>query len=629
MLVIGTAGHIDHGKSAIVKRLTNTDPDRLPEEQARGMTIDLGFAFYETPENETIAFVDVPGHERFVKNMVSGVGGIDVVMLVIAADDGWMPQSEEHFQIVRLLKIRNGIIIINKSDLADAEWLDLLEAEIKEKVAGSFLENAPIIKVSAITGDNFEELQSYLHTLPSKIKSQRNIGKPRLYIDRTFIRPGIGGVVTGTLRGGELTVGQTINIFPANVEAKIKSLHSNNADVHTAVPGQRTAVSFTGVDKSIRERGGVILADQNIDQVFENKVLALSIEMLPHAAVPLEDRRRMLCIIGTTEVEGEVRLLNTKYINPGEQGIVFFKPDNPLYALLGEKYIGRLPTPMVTIGGGEVLDYLPYFPRKKNYDSFGYLQERTNLTLEKLILTELQKEFILPKEGMLPLADFSEKAVNNQIKNMWQKKVIQIFEGHIYFEQYFKDAITVFKQEIEKHLEENAHLNGLLIEQIEQVSTLQNSKVGIFLKYLISTGEILKTNDKYTPTGQEMVLKGAVKNTYELIMNELAIQKYTPPTIKNLIHLGKQGRNAIRFIIDTSQANKCGADFLFLTDAWNEIILFIKDSLQKNNEFKVSDLKEKFDMSRKYTIPILEETDRRKITARSGDIRIKGENFES
>lgn len=629
MLVIGTAGHIDHGKSAIVKRLTNNDPDRLPEEKARGMTIDLGFAFYETPDNDTIAFIDVPGHERFVKNMISGVGGIDLVMLVIAADDGWMPQSEEHFQIVRLLKIKNGIIVINKIDLADEEWLELLESEIKEKVAGSFLEDAPIIKVSAQTGENFDGLQAYLNKLSSQIKSQRDIGKPRLYIDRSFVRPGIGGVVTGTLKGGELSVGQTVTIFPANIEAKIKSLHSNNTDVQTAVPGQRTAVSFTGVDKSILGRGSVILASQNIEPVLENKVLALSVEMLPHAAVPLEDRRRMLCIIGTTEVEGEVRLLDKKYISPGEKGILFFKPDNPLYALLGEKWIGRLPTPMVTIGGGEVLDYISYFPRKKDLNAYSYLQERTNITLEKLILSELQKEFILPNETLLPLADFSEKAVNNQIKNMWQKKIIQIFEGHIYFEKYFSDAIKVFKKEIEKHLEENAHLNGLLIEQIEQVASLKKSKIDIFLKYLISTGEILKNGDKFTPTGQEMILKGAVKNTYEIIMRELSENRHNPPTIQNLIHVGKQARNAIRFIVDTSQAYKCGSDFLFLTEAWDEIISFIKERINTHKELKVSDLKEKFNMSRKYTIPILEETDRTKITARNGDVRIKGDNFEN
>ncbi|MFQ6008847.1 MAG: selenocysteine-specific translation elongation factor, partial [Candidatus Zixiibacteriota bacterium] len=256
MIVVGTAGHIDHGKSSIIKRLTGTDPDRLPEEKARGMTIDLGFAFYRTTSDEEIAFVDVPGHERFVKNMIAGAGGIDVVMLVIAADDGWMPQSQEHFQIVRLLGIRNGFIVINKIDLVQNDWLELLQQDIRTKVKGSFLEDAPILMVSAETGEGFEQLQNYLNSLPKKIAVARDIGKARLFIDRSFVRPGIGGVVTGTLRGGSLSVGQTVSVWPSMATGKIRSLQSNNQDVHTAHPGQRTAVSFTGIDKEQLRRGG-------------------------------------------------------------------------------------------------------------------------------------------------------------------------------------------------------------------------------------------------------------------------------------------------------------------------------------------------------------------------------------
>ncbi|MEW5995900.1 MAG: GTP-binding protein, partial [Candidatus Zixiibacteriota bacterium] len=191
MLVVGTAGHIDHGKSAIIKRLTGTDPDRLPEEKARGMTIDLGFAFYKTPEGNEIAFVDVPGHERFVRNMIAGVGGIDIAMLVIAADDGWMPQSQEHFQIIRLLGIRDGFTVINKIDLVEKDWLDLLEQEIREKVHGTFLSDAPVFRVSAETGEGFESLRDYLDRLPHRAAARKNVGKARLFIDRSFVRPGI------------------------------------------------------------------------------------------------------------------------------------------------------------------------------------------------------------------------------------------------------------------------------------------------------------------------------------------------------------------------------------------------------------------------------------------------------
>ena len=231
MLVIGTAGHIDHGKSAIVKRLTGTDPDRLPEEKDRGMTIDLGFAFRDAADGERLAFVDVPGHERFVKNMVAGAGGIDAVMLVVAADDGWMPQSREHFQIVRLLGIRHGLVVINKIDLVESDWLELLEDDIRQKTAGSFLADAPIFRVSAVSGEGIEALAAHLDALPAMISAQRDIGKARLNIDRSFVLPGIGGVVTGTLRGGSLSVGQAVSIWPKRATGKIRSFRANNEEV--------------------------------------------------------------------------------------------------------------------------------------------------------------------------------------------------------------------------------------------------------------------------------------------------------------------------------------------------------------------------------------------------------------
>ncbi|MCM2271467.1 MAG: GTP-binding protein, partial [candidate division Zixibacteria bacterium] len=220
MIVIGTAGHIDHGKSSIVKRLTGTDPDRLPEEKARGMTIDLGFAFYHTDAGETIALVDVPGHERFVKNMIAGAGGIDAVMLVVAADDGWMPQSQEHYQIVKLLGVRHGFIALNKCDLAEPDWLTMLEQEIRARVADSFLKDAPIFRISATTGVGFDSLAQYLNSLPARIASRKDLGKARLYVDRSFVRPGIGGVVTGTLRGGSLSVGQPVSVWPSMAQGK-------------------------------------------------------------------------------------------------------------------------------------------------------------------------------------------------------------------------------------------------------------------------------------------------------------------------------------------------------------------------------------------------------------------------
>lgn len=629
MLVIGTAGHIDHGKSSIVKRLTDTDPDRLPEEKKRGMTIDLGFAFYDTNDNNTIAFIDVPGHERFVKNMVAGVGGIDSLLLVVAADDGWMPQSEEHFQIVRLLNIRHGAVIINKIDLADQELIELLEIEIREKVKGTFLENSPIFKLSAETGQGFDLLEDYLNELPSKLSSKRNTGKPRLYIDRSFIRPGIGGVVTGTLRGGEFKIGQNVIIFPSMEKSKIRSLHSNNREMKSVSPGQRTAVSFSGVDKNVLVRGGVILDDEDHNKIQQNQVLALSIEIIEEFKHSITDQRKMLLILGTSEIEGEIRMYNPKELRAGDSGIIFFKPDDPLYSLIGDTYIGRLPTPMETIGGGQVLDKLKHFPKRKDLKKYDYLISRSKMNINSLINSELQKRIIVPVEDLLSDSIFSKKEIEEQVKILWNKKEIYIFEGAIYIPKNLENYIQSFKNLINKKLESKPNITGLTVEQIISITGIESEQVKLLINYLESNGAMIKDKETYNLTGRDMALKGSVKQAYEEIMKQLVENPYAPPSLTKIASKGKIYKEAIKFIIDTKLGYKCGSEFIFLTNIWNEIIGFITDTLTKKDVLAVADLKEKFGFSRKFVIPILEETDRIKITERSGDIRIKGSNFEN
>ncbi len=628
MLIIGTAGHIDHGKSSIVQRLTGTDPDRLPEEKARGMTIDLGFAFYKTPTDDTIAFVDVPGHERFVKNMVAGVGGIDVVMLVIAADDGWMPQSQEHFDIVRLLNVKNGLVVVNKIDLVEPDWVQLLESEVREKVKGSFLENAPIFAVSAQTGSGFKELTDYLNQLPDHVKGQKDIGKARLYIDRSFVRPGIGGVVTGTLRGGTLSVGQQVGIWPSGKSAKIRTLHSNNRNVETAVPGQRTAVSFTGIDKEMLVRGGVVCSSRDISYFRDNPVAALSVEMLNDAEVPLTDRRRVLVIVGTSEIEGEVRIYSDKQISPGGKGIVFFRPDDPMLSFIGDRFILRLPTPMVTLGGGQVLDHFEHFPRKRDYSRLEYLQKRLPVSVEQLVLSELQKNTIVPVKGMLSASDFSANEVESVVKDLWSRKKIRLFEECAYDPSYLDVALSEFKSSVAHHLEENPHLKGLTIDQLMVINKLDQSRTELLTRFLIKNGEIVKTADKYNLLGRGMSLKGPVKSAHDDIIAILRMEPYAPPNLLGFSNKGKSHKEAIGFILETGEGYKCGADFIFLAEVWNEVVSFVKDRIATNGSMSVADLKERFGFSRKYAIPILEETDRIRLTKRDGDVRVKGARFD-
>ncbi len=629
MLIVGTAGHIDHGKSSIVLRLTDVDPDRLPEEKSRGMTIDLGFAFYDTPMGETVGFVDVPGHERFVKNMIAGAGGIDTVMLVVAADDGWMPQSQEHFQVVRLLGVQHGFVVVNKCDLVDDDWLDLLVEEVKDKVSGSFLDSAPIFRVSAATGQGFEDLRAYLDTLPDKLAGRADIGKPRLYIDRSFVRPGMGGVVTGTLRGGRFALGQNVTVWPSGQSGKIRALQTNNRDVDRAFPGQRTAMGFTGIDKEELVRGGVVLPAQSLEFYRENPVLAVDMELVSEAIVAVKNRRRLLLIIGTTEMEGEARLYGAReQLQPGERGIVFFKPDEPVYSLIGDPFIARLPTPMVTIGGGRVLDHLPHFPRRRHMARFAYLEQRRDLTAESLVASEVRHRVVMSLDRLLFNAEIAATHVQQTVDRLVEQGVMGRSGKIVWEHESFQERLDELVSALDGYLQANPHVSGLTRDQVQELSPLPVATTEVMLRVLAETGRIIKSGDKYNLVGRGQRLEGAVKEAYNDIMRQLEADRFAPPSLANLAKGGKPHKEAIRFIIESGLVHKCGSEFLFLRDVWNEIVSFIVERLNETGELAVTELRERFGFTRKFAIPILEETDRMGLTRREGDVRVKGGKFE-
>ncbi|MBI5266904.1 MAG: selenocysteine-specific translation elongation factor [candidate division Zixibacteria bacterium] len=629
MIIVGTAGHIDHGKSSIVKRLTGTDPDRLPEEKARGMTIDLGFAFYHTPSGEEIGFVDVPGHERFVKNMIAGAGGMDVVMLVVAADDGWMPQSQEHFQIIKLLGVRHGVVVINKIDLATPDWLNMIEQDIREKVKDSFLADAPFFRVSANTGSGFDELGNYLNALPQRLRGKSDIGKARLYIDRSFIRPGIGGVVTGTLRGGALSVGQPVSVWPNRATGKIRSLQSAGRIVDTAHPGQRTAVAVTGIEKELLVRGGVICDRTDTSFIAEHQVFALYLQMLPEALVPLEDRRRVFVMVGTSEVEGEVRLFGSERIPPGGSGIVFVRPDQPLYALAGDRFILRLPTPMVTLGGGKVLDHLEHFPRRRDLPSLDYLRKRLGDNLSDWIESELEKCLFVLRGQLMEHADVSFAEVSAIAEKLLADKNLFQFGDYLCHAASIEREGEEVSRLLGEELGRQPHLKGLTADWVAAAINRPLPLTRTLLDYLVSAGVLTATGDLFNVAGRGLSIKGVIKEAHDKMMSELKTSPYAPPTLEQLASRGKVFQQAIAFMIDSGEVYKCGADYLFLMPVWLEIVSFVKSRLTSGATLAVGDLKERFGLTRKWAIPILEETDRIRLTQRQGDVRIKGDRFDA
>jgi selenocysteine-specific elongation factor len=361
-VVVGTAGHIDHGKTSLVKALTGIDTDRLPEEKARGITIDLGFAFLEEPGELTIEIVDVPGHERFVKNMLAGVGGIDVALLVVAADEGVMPQTREHLAICALLKIRTGLVALTKADLVDADWLELVRDDVTGLTRGTFLEGAPILPVSAKTGQGLAELRAAMRSLAGAVPGRGTDALPRLPIDRVFTVRGFGTVVTGTLTSGRLAVDDRVEVFPRGATAKIRGLQIHGRTVTEARAGQRTAINFQGLERAAVERGDVVgLAGT----LLPTTLLDATLELLPDAPRPLRSRDRIRLHAGTNEIMARVVLLDRASLEPGERAFARFRLEGPLVALPGDHFVVRSYSPMITIGGGTMLDIDPPRVRRK------------------------------------------------------------------------------------------------------------------------------------------------------------------------------------------------------------------------------------------------------------------------
>src|SRR5687768_2637577 len=352
-LIVGTAGHIDHGKSALVRALTGTDPDRLPEEKRRGITIDLGFADLQLDDLK-VGFVDVPGHERFIKNMLAGAHGIDLLALVIAADEGVMPQTREHFDICRLLGVRNGLLVITKTDLVDEEMLALVEDEARELVTGSFLENAPLVAVSSRTGAGLNDLKAQLSEMGKRVPARSQDFVMRLPIDRAFSMKGFGSVVTGTLISGKITEGDELELLPSRTNVRVRGLQVHNKPVHEAHAGQRTAVNLAGIDTAQIERGMVLAPAGRLRPM---QVIDVWIDVLPGASRGVRSRSRVRFHHSAAEVLGRVRVLeSSSEIAPGKGGLAQLRLEAPVVALHGDRFILRSYSPAETIAGGVIVD---------------------------------------------------------------------------------------------------------------------------------------------------------------------------------------------------------------------------------------------------------------------------------
>ncbi|MBI4839975.1 MAG: selenocysteine-specific translation elongation factor, partial [candidate division NC10 bacterium] len=386
-LIIGTAGHIDHGKTTLVKALTGIDTDRLKEEKERGISIELGFAFLRLPDGVQAGIVDVPGHERFVKTMLAGVGGIDLVILVIAADEGVMPQTREHLHICALLQVKRGLVALTKSDLVEAEWLEMVRADIVETLKGTFLDGCPVVPCSATTGQGLPELLQAIQDQAAAAEPKRTEGTVRLPVDRVFTIKGFGTVITGTLWSGTLAVGDEVAILPADLRSRVRRLQVHGQTVERAVAGQRTAVNLPGLEVSQIERGDVLCLPGTL---HSSETFDATLSLLPDAPRPLVNRARIRFHLGTSERLARVVLLDREELQPGGQAYVHLRLETPSAALPADRYVIRSYSPAVTIGGGSILDPNPpreRRPRAKMIEHLRILEQGSPTDrLERLLL---------------------------------------------------------------------------------------------------------------------------------------------------------------------------------------------------------------------------------------------------
>ena len=633
-LIVGTAGHIDHGKSALVRALTGTDPDRLPEEKRRGITIDLGFADLQL-QNLRIGFVDVPGHERFVKNMLAGAHGIDVLALIVAADEGVMPQTREHFDICRLLGVSNGLIVITKSDLVENEMLSLVETEVREMVAGSFLENAPVGAVSSKTGAGLDELKSQLIAIGNRVPSRSADFVTRLPIDRAFSMKGFGAVVTGTLIAGKIKDGDELELLPPSRKVRVRGLQVHSASVPEAHAGQRTAVNLGGVDTAEIERG-MVLAPPG--RLRPTQIVDVWIDVLPDAPRGVRSRSRMRLHIGATEVLCRVRVLDEPAeIAAGGSGLAQLRLEAPVVALHGDRFILRSYSPQRTVAGGTIID--PFAAKHRGKE----------LAQTRRLLRELMEDDRVAKfrafvsssaERGLRGADVAAATGWNNdvlanVASLAQAGEQVVDAGGVYLAREAFDRLSsMVLDELERHHKREPLARGMLRETLREkvfahsvpelfsavVAKLETSGAVVSEKDIIRAGSHsvgLSAQDAQMSARIEKVYRdaGVEAPSIEETMKRAGVSIAQRTQARKILQLLVDGRKLVRIQNEM---------FMHVVVVENLKLKLGKyaDAHEPHRLIDVPAFKELAGVSRKYAIPLLEYFDREQVTRRTGDKRV-------
>jgi len=621
-VILGTAGHIDHGKSSLVKALTGVDPDRLKEEKERGITIDLGFANLSYPEdNLTVGIVDVPGHERLIKNMLAGAGGIDIVLLVIAADEGVMPQSREHLAICELLKIKSGMVIITKADLVDEDWLQLVTDDVRNFVAGTFLEAAEIVPVSSKTGLNLDILKQKIRDLAVAVKPKLIHGIFRLPIDRVFTLKGFGTVVTGTALSGTITLDSPVEILPSGIKSKVRGLQTHGRGVDTAYAGQRIGLNLQGVDRELLNRGDVVVVP---DRFVPTRAIDAKLELLKDAPA-VRNRSRVHFYAGTSETVARVIIYGADEVKAGEACYCQFRLEDPVVTLSGDRYIIRRFSPLETIGGGEILDPHPVRRKKKMGIEDLVLFEKGNLAdrIETLVRRfRFHGCKVQQLEGWFHV---NLPEIASTIDRLAGKGVLIRNHDTLFHSETFEAFRNDLKSFLERFHSENPLKTGMQKEELK--ARLKNEGRGedeIF-ELLPKIGEITLDRDLVRLKGFSVSLTTADKGVKEKIISLLNKDGFQPPLKPELAQglkvSEKEAGDLLKLMAQEGLLVRINDATYILKVQYDRMIGLLREFTSKKPEMTVAEFRDLLGTTRKYALPLLEYLDSNKITLRIGDIR--------
>lgn len=628
-IILGTAGHIDHGKTSLIKAVTGVDTDRLKEEKERGITIELGFASLDLPSGEHLGIVDVPGHEKFVKNMVAGATGIDIVVMVIAADEGVMPQTREHMEICTLLGVEHGLIAMTKTDMVDEEWLELALEDIREFSQGTFLEESPILPVSSVTGQGIPEFINELDKIAGRIPQRRPSNLFRLPIDRVFTMKGFGTVITGSLVSGNIAVGETIMIYPSGITSKVRGIQVHNQSANEADAGMRTAINFQGLDKAAVNRGEVL---SKPGALVNSYMVDVSFHYLASNKKPLKNRTLVRFHTGTSEVMGYLILLEQEELPAGQTVVAQLRLDSPVAIVKDDRFVVRSYSPVRTIGGGYVLNPAPQKHKRLKPEIIQGLQDLTHNDPDVIISYHIEEAGYrgVSFSHLKIMTNLPDKQLETQLQHLLsQKKIIQTDkENRIFIHQNTFDTLN---QKITEHLTDYHGTNplkaGMPKEELKsKFPLLTNSKLfNQVLNQMIKGNQIEQEENTVRLASHRVSLGQDQADIRKKIIRIYRNGGLQPPFFreiaKNLEADPKRAQEVLMLLVEEGQIVKTKDDLFFDAGAVADLKAKLVEFLKTEGEITTPQFKEMTGVSRKFVIPLIEYFDANKVTLRVGDSR--------